>query len=457
MPLKYAHRRNWPTDQVCRPSSGDAAGSARVPSRPPRQGLLCFGPVLLPLLPALLLAGPQQVAGQGAPGGDEREPFLPLFDARARYEAVESGAFELDARALTLRVRTGLDARLHQRLGVLVEVDANQPLGMRDFNSTVNSRTQYPVVVDPQSRRLNRLQISLRFPEGRHLVVGRQRVIHDDARFVGNVGFRQNEQTLDAIRLQTPLPGQAALDYVYSWGVNRIFGSESPVGRENARLHMAHLSRAVPGGTVAGFGYWWTFNEALAAQSARTLGARFRQSRPWGEDLRFHFRASAANQQPRGAGSSDASLVYARLEGGLAHPDTGFSASMNWERLGGNGDRAFAFPLATLHAWQGYADVFLATPPEGLRDLRFEMAWDGTALGERLPTRIAFRRHGFQSVQGTAGPLGEEWNVELRVVPRPGLAVLARMAAFTTDAPGSAAPWGTDVRKIWVSAEYVHP
>jgi len=420
--------------------------------RPGRGGY----PVAL-FLSLLILAGPLPALAQGGPGGAGGDNLRLLLDTRLRFETVESAGFERDARALTLRVRTGLEAQLLQGLAVLVELDANRAVGLSDFNSTVNGRTGFPAVVDPNSGRLNRLQFSLRPADGHQVVAGRQRIIHDDARFVGNVGFRQNEQTLDAVRLRMPAPGRIALDYAFAWQVNRIFGSESPLGAEEARLHMVHLSRPVPGGTVAGFGHWWTFREALAPQSARTLGARFRGSRPLGEEVRLHVLASAARQQPTIDGASGASLGYARLEGGMSHPSTGLSASANWEQLGGNGERGFSFPLATLHAWQGFTDVFLTTPPDGLRDLRLEAAWDGTVTGGDVPARVAVRRHSFTSLRTSPGRVGEEWNVEVRVVPRPGMAVLARVADFATASPGTPAPWGTDVRKVWLSLEYVRP
>jgi len=418
-----------------------------LPNRAGRGGC----PALL-FVPLLILAGPLPAVAQGVPGGSDADAIRLLFDARARFESVESGAFESDARALTLRVRTGLEAQVLQGLGVLVEVDANRALGFNDFNSTVNGRTAYPTVVDPNSERLNRLHLSLRSADGHHLVAGRQRIIHDDARFVGNVGFRQNEQTLDAARLRMPLPGGTAVDYAFAWQVNRIFGSESPLGSEDARLHMAHLSRPVPGGTIAGFGYWST-----ASQSSRTIGARFRGSHPVGEDLRLHVIASAASQRPTGDVPVFDGLGYARLEGGVAHPSTGLSASVNWERLGGDGERGFSFPLATLHAWQGFTDVFLTTPPDGLHDLRLEAAWDGTVPGGELPARVAVRRHTFESVRSTPGRLGGEWNVEVRVVPQPGVTLVARMADFSTETAGTPAPWGSDVRKLWLSMEYSRP
>ncbi|TVP44802.1 MAG: hypothetical protein EA350_10740 [Gemmatimonadales bacterium] len=405
----------------------------------------------------LLAAGPLEAAAQGAPAGADGDALRLLFDARVRHETVESGAFEADARALTARVRTGIEARLFTGVDLLAEVDANQAFGLRDFNSTVNGRTEYPAIVDPNSQRINRLHLSLRSADGRHLVAGRQRIIHDDARFVGNVGFRQNEQTLDAVRLRMPLPGQTALDYAFAWQANRVFGGESPLGTEDGRLHMGHLSRPMPGGTVTGFGYWFTFREALSRQSSRTLGARFRGSHLVTEDLRLHVLASAADQRALGEVQADVSVGYVRVEGGVAHAGTGLSTSVNWERLGGDGDRGFSFPLATLHAWQGFTDVFLATPPDGLHDLRLEAAWDGSIPGGGVPARVAVRRHAFRSLHAAPGSLGGEWNLEVRVVPRSGLTVLARIADYTTETPETPAPWGSDVRKFWLSVEYARP
>jgi hypothetical protein len=50
-------------------------------------------------------------------------------------------------------------------------------------------------IADPQSVGLNRLQIAYQ-TKVLGLTVGRQRINLDDQRFVGSVGWRQNEQTL---------------------------------------------------------------------------------------------------------------------------------------------------------------------------------------------------------------------------------------------------------------------
>ena len=45
----------------------------------------------------------------------------------------------------------------------------------------------------------------------------------DDQRFVGNVGWRQDEQTFDALRADFTL-GRLKATYAYVFHVNRIFG-----------------------------------------------------------------------------------------------------------------------------------------------------------------------------------------------------------------------------------------
>lgn len=84
----------------------------------------------------------------------------------------------------------------------------------------------FPVIADPGSFDLNRLQIAYK-KNGNGVTLGRQRVILDNARFVGNVGWRQNEQTFDAVRGQAAI-GPVKLDATYAISQRTIFGSESP-------------------------------------------------------------------------------------------------------------------------------------------------------------------------------------------------------------------------------------
>ncbi len=69
--------------------------------------------------------------------------------------------------------------------------------------------------------------------------------IWDNARFIGNVGFRQNEQTFDALRVGTTYLPDTDIGYTYLEEVHRIFGRDHAAGR--LEMVIAH-----PGGSYAG-------------------------------------------------------------------------------------------------------------------------------------------------------------------------------------------------------------
>jgi len=46
----------------------------------------------------------------------------------------------------------------------------------------------------------------------------------------------------------------------------------------------------------------------------------------------------------------------------------------------GNGTVGFATPLATLHQFEGWADKFLTTPANGIKDLYGRLGWNGSKL-----------------------------------------------------------------------------
>src|SRR3546814_18226061 len=58
------------------------------------------------------------------------------------------------------------------------------------------------------------------------VTVGRQRINLDDQRFVGSVGWRQNEQTFDAARLESTF-GPVQVDATYAWSNRTIYGIDA--------------------------------------------------------------------------------------------------------------------------------------------------------------------------------------------------------------------------------------
>jgi hypothetical protein len=124
----------------------------------------------------------------------------PIVDTRLRFESVDQQPFASKAEASTFRIRAGFETGKAWGTALLVEGVAIVPLQER-YNNTNNGKTTFPIVADPENYALNRLQLVNTLIPNTTLTLGRQRLVLDDHRFVGNVGWRQNEQTYDAFRV----------------------------------------------------------------------------------------------------------------------------------------------------------------------------------------------------------------------------------------------------------------
>ncbi len=368
-----------------------------------------------------------------------------LFDARLRNEFVDQAGFDKNAEALTFRSRFGFETASYAGFTLLAEGDFTRDLGVNDFNSTTNGKVQYPIVADPNSDRLNRLRLSYTGPFGSQLTLGRQRILLDNNRFVGNVGFRQNEQTFDAVRLSTARIAGFKLDYSYLWQVNRIFGSRSSVGTSAADTHLINLSYRTPLGLLTTYAYLIDLAN-LPTASNQTYGVRFAGKTP-GEAFNIRYAAEYATQKDYGPNPDDFSLDYYLLEAGAGVGP--WSVKAAYEVLGGNGERGFTMPLATLHKFQGFADVFLTTPASGVRDLQVMADYTLRNTPFTGPVRFAAWYHDFSAEHGS-GDLGREIDLGLFADLTKNVKLTLKFADY----------WGADTlasrRKAWMSIDFTY-
>jgi hypothetical protein len=108
----------------------------------------------------------------------------PIVEARLRYENVEQTGVAREADAVTLRMRTGFEAKT-KAFAVLVEAEGTIALS-ENYNSGLNGKALYPIVADPQNIELNRAQVQLLAIPKTVITLGRQRINLDDQRFVGS-------------------------------------------------------------------------------------------------------------------------------------------------------------------------------------------------------------------------------------------------------------------------------
>lgn len=366
-----------------------------------------------------------------------------LLNYRLRYEAVDQANFARDAEALTSRIRAGVETGPVASTRVLVEAEWVADIVDR-YNSGTNGRTGYPTVSDPAATEINRLQLTNTALPGTTIVLGRQRLSLDDERFIGPVGWRQNEQTFDALSIAAKLHPSVTVQAAYIEQVNRILGPESAAGRYHGDTWLANAAWKTPYGTLTGFAYLIDL-EDNAANSSRTFGARFSGMQPVGP-VKLTYAASYARQSDYRTNPLDYTADYYLAEGGLGFG--GWSGSLGYELLSGNGRKGFATPLATLHKFQGWADMFLNTPADGIQDVYGRLGYSTGPLGPLKSLALTAFYHDFNADRG-----GRDYGQELD------LQVQAQWQKFTFTlkfADYDAATFASDTQKLWFSVDYVY-
>ena len=338
----------------------------------------------------------------------------PLINIRYRFENVDQDNIDKNADANTLRTRIGYETAWWNDLQAMVEFENITVVGGENYNDTLNGKAQYPIVADPEDTELNQAYGVFKGIPNTILKGGRQRIKIMNDRFIGNVGFRQNEQTYDSVVLvNTSVPNLTAT-YAYVWNVNRINGNDHPLGDLNTNTHWGSLSYKSPVGALTGYGLFIDLDKqsggAVAGLSSQTFGARFEGSWQISEKVKALYALDYAHQTDQGDNPADFDHDYFLIEPGIS--SGGATAKFGYEVLDGDGMTAFQTPLATLHAFQGVTDVFLVTPAMGIEDLyakaKYKIPGEGVLSGIVLSGMF----HDFQAEKGGAD-YGTEWDIKI--------------------------------------------
>lgn len=333
-------------------------------------------------------------------------------DVRYRYESVDQKSFAKDAEASTLRARVGYNTGVWYDLQGAVEMESNFHLGSDRFNDTTNGRTSYPVVADPQGTELNQLWAAWSGLPQTSIKLGRQALNLDNQRFIGTVGWRQLDQTFDMININNASVDKLSLMYGYVWNVNRIFGDDAATGDLNSNSHLLRAGYAyAPWLNAVAYGYLLDFDDTTPALSSQTYGLRFTGETPLSEEIKFFYTLEGATQDDYADNPASYSAEYFYAAPGLKYK--GLAGEIGYESLEGNGTSAFQTPLATLHAFNGWADLFLTTPANGLEDVYGKASYTVAGVGEYVDgTALQLVYHDFNAERGSLD-YGTEWNAQI--------------------------------------------
>ncbi|GAB4271425.1 MAG: hypothetical protein Kow0065_21020 [Methylomicrobium sp.] len=267
---------------------------------------------------------------------------------------------------------------------------------------------------------------------------GRQRIKLDDDRFIGNVGWRQMEMTYDSVLVTNTSIPDLTIRAGYIGRVRNIFSTT-----DNTELPLVNLNYQFGRfGNAVAYGYWLKYSDdpALYRYSSQTYGIRLLGSPQVNEALTLHYTAEYSYQADYQNNPNSFAFDRYNLMGGLTL--FGITVKGAMEQLDGNGRDAFQTRLGTNHAFQGWADRFLTTPGNGIRDVNVTLG--SSVFGANL----MFVYHNFTDDSGKIN-YGDEYNFQITRAFGKHYSMLLKYAYYVADdnAPAFAR---NDTQKVWV-------
>lgn len=358
-------------------------------------------------------------------------------DLRYRYEMNDTNDGTRDkASASTLRTRLGYRTGDFMDAALFVEFENVMVVDGDNYRVNPADPEPYDIVADPTGTEVNQAYLDYQGVFDTLIRAGRQRLKLDNDRHIGNVGWRQNEQTFDAAMIRNgSVEGLTSL-FAYIWNTNGIKFDNTD--HEAYLLNVKYTGLGV--GALTGYGYWINNNDA-PTESTRTFGLRYAGRFDAGEIPVLLNLEYAAQGEYADSAVDDTTYLLGEL-GATLSPVT---ALFGYEELGADGTSEFETPLATKHAFNGWADMFLNTPrvgaDAGLTDMYL------TVKGMLAGTKLMAVYHDFSAAEGSA-----DWGTELDLLAAKkvaeGTKVGIKYATFNADNANY-----VDTDKLWVWLE----
>lgn len=210
----------------------------------------------------------------------------------------------------------------------------------------------YDAVADPEAFRLHQAYLAYTGYDSK-AIVGSQEIILDNARFIGNVGWRLNAQSFNAGSIKNESVENLKLYYAYADSINWIDGDID----HNRQYHMINGEYKLgESNQLSGFAYLQR-NDGGGLEKLDTYGLR-----AWGKNGKISHDAMLALQRD---------AYYGNLFGEFDIDTVDVGAGIEYIS-GGQGNEQFQTLNGTAHKFNGWADQFLGTGgglPGGLLDI----------------------------------------------------------------------------------------
>ncbi len=411
-------------------------------------------------LVAAVVAGMSSVSAQAADGINLLSNVKVKGEIRPRYEMVDTDNTVNNANALTNRLVLGVGADIAglDWLSGYVEMTDVHAVNPDNYNGLDGRHSNnVNVVADPEQTRLTQSYLDFKYNKTK-LRVGRQLINLDNQRFVGAVGWRQMPQTYNAISIFDNSIENLNIAAVYVTEVNTIFADGGPkVNSYDTETLLVNAKYKVMNAlTVTAYGY-------LIEDFGDTYGLALTGKPKLGDGLTLNYRAEYATMSDPSFEKDNSNvktdsdyynlILGVNMSGILAQVGYNVQSADDGNTLAGAGttNKAFSTPLGTNHGHNGWADLFLTTPENGLEDLNLMVGYKSKQVGV-----LKAVYHDFQAEEGSVS-YGQEIDL-LYKRAIPGVKNLTGMLKYADysadDSAASGNPKATDVQKFWVMLDY---
>lgn len=347
---------------------------------------------------------------------------------RYRAEYVDRNDGSQEAKASTLKSRISYKTLAVEGFSATFEMDNNSVVFDDNYNDgSVTDTDSEAVVPDATYTEINQAYINYAAGDT-NIRYGRQRLTLDNQRFIGAVGWRQNEQTYDAFTVVNKSLPETTITLANIYNVNTATGGNID-GNDHQIYHL--LNESIQG--LKASAYYYDLKDM-----SDTAGIRLSGSTDL-DDLSILYTAEYAQQTTDDATENDTD--YMNLEAGLTLE--GITAKLGYElQSSDKGAVAFSTPLGTNHAFGGWADQFLGTPAVGLKDQSL------TLSSAKLGPNVALTYHQFDSDYGSTD-FGNEIDLVISKKFTENYSGLLKAAHF--DARSDSGK--VDTTKVWLQLE----
>ena len=380
----------------------------------------------------------------------EKETDIGIFsnvkfngELRPRYEFVDDSIND-DANAFTTRfaLSVGADIGAVEGLSAFGQIMAVTNFGYDEY---APENAGYALIADPKNERVTQAYLDYKMEDTR-IRAGRQMINLDDERFIGAVDWRQMPQTFMGYTVTNSSIENVDLMAAYITDRYGIMDKLSS-GTETVLLHADY--KVIPELKLSVYGY-------LIGSNSDTYGLMAS-----GKAGILNYIAEVATQQEatieyENAGKPEADALYFRGEVSTNH--NGFMLGAAYESMGdADGlDHGFITPFATLHKWQGFADVFLnytgGSNTYGLNDIYAKAGYISPDFGK------VFVFYHIFSAQETEAGLSDKAGTELDLLYTYQISkdinILGKAAFFAGESDSVIGDAQNDATKYWVQLDY---